>query len=307
MRKPPALRPGDRIAVVAPASPFARHEFDAGIAEIRALGFEPVFDETVFERTGYVAGPAETRARAFQRAWNDPAIAALVAARGGYGSAQILPRLDAAAIARIPKAFIGYSDNTSLLAWLTTRCGLVSFHGPMLERRLARGAAGYDRDTFERCLCRTEPVGEIAHPQLETVKTGEAGGILVGGTLTQLTASLGTPFAFDPPAGSVFFLEEVGERPYRIDRMLTQLRLSGLMARASAVVFGELPNCDEPSGNPAARAAIADVLADFPGPILYGLPSGHTSGATLTLPFGVRSRVIGGSRPVLVIEEAAVA
>jgi len=139
------------------------------------------------------------------------------------------------------------------------------------------------------------------------VKTGEAGGILVGGTLTQLTASLGTPFAFDPPAGSVFFLEEVGERPYRIDRMLTQLRLSGLMARASAVVFGELPNCDEPSGNPAARAAIADVLADFPGPILYGLPSGHTSGATLTLPFGVRSRVIGGSRPVLVIEEAAVA
>ena len=139
------------------------------------------------------------------------------------------------------------------------------------------------------------------------MKAGEAAGILVGGTLTQLTASLGTPYAFDPPAGSVFFLDEVGERPYRIDRMLTQLRLSGLLARASAVVFGELPNCDEPGGNPAARAAVGDVLADFPGPILYGLPSGHTTGATLTLPFGVRTRVVGGGRPMLVIDEAAVA
>ncbi|HEX2456411.1 MAG TPA: LD-carboxypeptidase [Vicinamibacterales bacterium] len=306
MRKPPALRPGDRIAVVAPASPFARDEFDAGIAEIRRLGFEPVFDESVFERTGYVAGSPEIRARAWQRAWDDPSIAALVAARGGYGSAQLLPRLDAAAVSRTSKAFIGYSDNTSILAWLTTRCALVSFHGPMLERRLAKGASGYDRDTFERCLCRTEPVGEISHPQLESLKPGEAAGMLVGGTLTQLTASLGTPYAFDPPAGSVFFFDEVGERPYRIDRMLTQLRLSGLLARASAIVFGELPNCDEPGGSPAARAAVRDVLTDFPGPILYGLPSGHTTGATLTLPFGVRSRVVSGPRPVLVIEEAAV-
>jgi muramoyltetrapeptide carboxypeptidase len=306
MRKPPALRPGDRIAVVAPASPFARDEFDAGIAEIRRLGFEPVFDESVFERTGYVAGSPEIRARAWQRAWDDPSIAALVAARGGYGSAQLLPRLNAAAVSRTSKAFIGYSDNTSILAWLTTRCALVSFHGPMLERRLAKGASGYDRDTFERCLCRTEPVGEISHPQLESLKPGEAAGMLVGGTLTQLTASLGTPYAFDPPAGSVFFFDEVGERPYRIDRMLTQLRLSGLLARASAIVFGELPNCDEPGGSPAARAAVRDVLTDFPGPILYGLPSGHTTGATLTLPFGVRSRVVSGPRPMLVIEEAAV-
>ena len=307
MRKPPALRPGDRIAVVAPASPFARHEFDAGIAEIRALGFEPVFEESVFERTGYVAGSAATRARAWQRAWDDPSIAALVAARGGYGSVQILPLLDAAAVSRTAKAFIGYSDNTSILAWLTTRCGLVSFHGPMLERRLAKGMAGYDRDTFQRCLCRTEPVGEIEHAQLESLKAGEADGMLLGGTLTQLTASLGTPYAFDPPPGSVFFFDEVGERPYRIDRMLTQLRLSGLLARASAIVFGELPNCDEPGGSPAAKAAIRDVLGDFSGPILYGLPSGHTTGATLTLPFGVHSRVVGGRKPMLVIDEAAVA
>ena len=130
--------------------------------------------------------------------------------------------------------------------------------------------------------------------------------MLIGGTLTQLVASLGTPYAFDPPPGHVLFLDEVGERPFRIDRMLTQLRLSGILARASALVFGELPRCDEPGGNPAIRSIVADLVADFPGPVLFGLPSGHTTGPTLTLPFGVRARVVAGLRPILVIEEAAV-
>jgi muramoyltetrapeptide carboxypeptidase len=306
MRKPSALRRGDRLAVVAPASPFARAEFDAGIEELRGLGFEPVYDESVFDRHGYVAGSAETRARAFMRAWSDSSIKGLVAARGGYGSVQILPLLEMAAIDRNPKAFIGYSDNTSVLTWLTLAVGLVSFHGPMIEGRLAKGAAGYDRDTFDRCLCRPDAIGEIAHPQLEVLKAGEAEGMLIGGTMTQLTASLGTPYAFDPPQGCVLFLEEVGERPYRIDRMLTQLRRSARLARASAIVFGELPKCDEPGGDPAVKAVLAEFTRDFPGPVLFGLPSGHTSGATLTLPFGVRARVVATSTPRLVIDEAAV-
>ena len=118
MRKPRALRPGDRVAVVAPASPFKREEFDAGIAEIRALGFEPVYEDSVFARQGYVAGAPDVRAAAFLRAWEDPAVAALVAARGGYGSVQVLPLLDRSTVGRHAKAFIGYSDNTSILAGL---------------------------------------------------------------------------------------------------------------------------------------------------------------------------------------------
>jgi muramoyltetrapeptide carboxypeptidase len=307
MRKPRALRPGDRLAVVAPASPFARDEFDAGIEEIRSLGFEPVFDNSVFERQAYVAGPADVRADAWLRAWRDPSVAALIAARGGYGSVQILPMLAGAGVCGGPvKAFIGYSDNTSILSWLTSSCGMVSFHGPMIEGRLAKGEAGYDRATFRRCLMQSEPMGEVTHPQLEGLQAGEAEGILVGGTLTQLLASLGTPFAFDPPRGCVLFLDEVGERPYRLDRMLTQLRLSGLLARTSAVVFGELPGCDEPGGSLAGRTVVRQILADFSGPILFGLPSGHTSGATLTLPFGVRARVNGGRHPSLAILESAV-
>lgn len=307
MRKPRALRSGDRIAVVAPASAFNRQEFDAGVAELRALGYEPVYDESVFARAGYLAGDAGTRAAAFRRAWTDDNIAAVIAVRGGYGSVHVLPLLDAGEVRRTPKPFIGYSDNTSLLAWLTTRCGIVSFHGPMLEGRLAHGEAGYDRDTFLRVLTRAEAAGEITHPALETIRPGDAFGTLVGGTLTQLLASFRTPYEFDPPGAHVLFIDEVGERPYRLDRMLTQLRLSGWLAKASAVVFGELPRCDEPGDEAVtARAVVARVLQDFPGPVLFGLPSGHTAGACLTLPFGVRARVVAGARPALVIEEAAV-
>jgi muramoyltetrapeptide carboxypeptidase len=308
MLKPRALRPGDRLGIVAPASPFARESFDAGVAELRRLGYEPVYDDSVFARRRYTAGDAASRAGAFMRAWHDPSIAALIAVRGGYGSVQLLPLLDPADIRRTPKAFVGYSDNTSLLTWLTGQCGLAAFHGPMLEGRFAKGETAYDLDTLTRVLTRVEPAGRISHPQVEALHPGEAKGVLLGGTLTNLMASLGTPYAFDPPAGHILFIDEVAERPYRIDRMLTQLRLAGLLSRASAIVFGELPRCDEPAeGGPAIKAVVADLLADFRGPILFGLPSGHTNGACMTLPFGVQARVVAGADPALFVEEAAVA
>ncbi len=306
MRKPRALTPGDRLAIVAPASPFSREEFDSGLQEIRRLGFEPVYAESVFAKQRYVAGPAAVRAAAIHAAWRDPSIAGLIGVRGGYGSAQVLPLLDREEARRACKPFIGYSDLTSVLTFLTLGCDLVAFHGPMLARRLGRGADGYDEDSFVRTLCRREPAGELAPPGLEAIRSGEASGPLLGGTLTQLLASLGTPFAFAPPAGYVLFLDEVGERPYRLDRMVTQLTQTGLLARASAVVIGELPKCDEPSGDPTARAVMAHLFADFPGPVLIGFPSGHTVGPAMTLPFGVACRVIGGAQPRLVIEESAV-
>lgn len=306
LRKPRALQPGDRIAVVAPASPFDQAEFEAGIAELRQLGFEPVHDDRVFERRAYVAGPPEVRASAWRDAWADDTVSALIAVRGGYGSVQLLPLLGGLAVSNTPKIFMGYSDTTSLLIWLTLQQGIVSFHGPMLEGRFARGPLGYDRDTFSRVACQPLPAGAITHPSMEPLKHGEAVGMLIGGTLTQLLASLGTPYAFDPPQDHVLFIDEVAERPYRIDRMITQLRLSGILARASALVFGELPRCDEPGGDPAIRSVIADLVADFPGPVLFGLPSGHTTGATLTLPFGVAARVVTNPSPALIIEEAAV-
>ena len=306
MRLPPALRPGDRIAVVAPASPFDREAFDRGVAELRSLGFEPVYDESVFARMRYVAGPAHDRAEALHRAWRDPSIAGLVAVRGGYGSVQLLPLLDPAIAAASPKVLLGYSDITTLQVWLTGRAGVAAFHGPMIEGRLSRGAEGYDRDTLLRVVSSPAPAGPLTAPALETFQAGEASGPLFGGTLTQLAASLGTPWAFQPPAGHVLFLEDVAERPYRIDRLLTQLRHAGVLGRASAVVLGTFPRCDEAGGSPTIRDVLRDLLADFAGPVVFGLPAGHVDGPALTLPLGVRVTVVGGSTPEVIIEEGAV-
>jgi muramoyltetrapeptide carboxypeptidase len=304
MLKPRALRPGDRIAVVSPASPFARDEFDRGVEELRRLGFEPYWKESVFDRDLMMSGTPATRAAAFLEAWSDPTTAALIAVRGGYGSVHVLPLLPAEELRRSPKAFIGYSDNTSIHTWLTIGCGIVSFHGPMLDRRLSKGEHGYDRESFQSAL--TGPLGEVSPDGLQTLIGGEAEGRVFGGTIAQILASLGTPYAFDPPAGCVLFLEDVNERPYKLDRMLMQLRLSGTLRRAGAVVFGEMRGCDEPGGTITARDVINRALTGFGGPVVFGFPSGHTTGPSWTLPLGVRARVIASERPRLVFEESAV-
>ncbi|MBI4887113.1 MAG: LD-carboxypeptidase [Acidobacteria bacterium] len=305
MIKPRAVRPGDRIAVVSPASPFHREELDLGIAELRRLGYEPVYDDSIFERAMFTSGPASIRAAAFMRAWKDPDVAALMAVRGGYGSVQLLPAFDAWPPEQAPKLFIGYSDNTSLLSWLTCQRGVTALHGPMLDRRLARGPDGYDRRSLVGLL-QGEGAGlDFAPDGLVTIRRGEAAGLLFGGTLTQLVGSLGTPFAFDPPDDCVLFLEDVNERPYRIDRMLTQLGQSGIPARARALVFGEMRGCEGKEG-----ATVLDVIrewtAGFAGPVLLGFPSGHTTGPCWTLPLGVRVRVRTSPRASLVVEESPV-
>lgn len=305
MRKPPALKPGDRIAIVAPASPFARDEFDRGVAELKRLGFLPVFDEDVFAReSGYLAGTAEARARSFMTHWCDSTVSALLAARGGFGSVHLLPLLDRGRIVARPKLFIGYSDNTSLLSWLTCQCGIAALHGPMVEGRLA-GGAGYDRRSFVELVSGGQGLA-LAPDGLTVLREGEVTGPLFGGTITQLVASLGTPFAFDPPDGCVLFLEDVNERPYRIDRMLTQLRLSGVLARARALVFGEMRGCDEPGGAATVIEVISRLTRVHAGPVIIGFPSGHTTGPTWTLPLGVNVRVSTQPRPTVLIEEAPV-
>jgi muramoyltetrapeptide carboxypeptidase len=306
LTKPRPLRSGDRVAIVAPASPCALDEFEAGVAEIRRLGFEPVWEPTVFDRDRYVAGAAETRAAAIRAALVDETVRAIVGVRGGYGSVQVLPWLDPADVRRARKPVVGYSDLTSLLTFVTGRCGVVAFHGPTVAGRLERGPAAYDEITLVRALTTVAPLGPLRAPGLEVFRSGEASGVLAGGNLTQLAASMGTPFAFDPPAGAVLFLEDVNERPYRLDRLWTQLRLAGIIGRASAIVFGEFPGCDEPGGDVRGTDTLARLVRAFPGPVLFGFPSGHTAGAAMTLPLGVRARVVTGAQPALVIEEAAV-
>jgi muramoyltetrapeptide carboxypeptidase len=303
--KPRALRPGDRIALVSPASPFSREEFDRGVAELRRLGYEPVYDGSVFERALFTSGPPQLRAAAFVRAWTDPSVAALIAVRGGYGSVQLLPELAGFAPQRHAKLFIAYSDNTSILSWLNCQCGVTAIHGPMIEGRLARGAEGYEGQSFTSLIQGQGAGLTLSPPQLTPIRDGEAAGVLYGGTLTSLVASLGTPYAFDPPDGCVLFLEDVSERPYRLHRMLTQLRLSGILGRAASVVFGEMRGCDEPGGRPTSRDVVASFFEDARMPVLSGFPSGHTTGPCWTLPLGVRVRV-STAPPAIVVEESPV-
>jgi muramoyltetrapeptide carboxypeptidase len=304
---PAALKRGDRLAVVSPSSPFAREEFDAGVAEIARLGYVPVYDDSIFAREGgYLSGSPELRAEAFMRYWADPAVAALIAVRGGFGSVHLLPLLDREHLAAHPKLFIGYSDNTSILSFLTCQCGMTALHGPMLDRRLSRGAPGYDESSFIALLQGGRGL-EMAPDGLLVLRDGDASGRLFGGTLTKLTSSLGTPYAFDPPPGCILFLEDVNERPYKLDRMLTQLALSGILSRATALVFGEMRGCDEPGDEVTARDVIQRLTRDFAGPIILGFPSGHTAGPCWTLPLGVRVRVATSPHPSLVVEESPVA
>ena len=220
VRKPRALKPGDQIAIVAPASPFSRDEFARGVAEIERLGFAPVFDDSVFAKeSGYLAGSPELRAASFTKHWTDPAVSALLAVRGGYGSVHLLPLLDRARMVEQPKLFIGYSDNTSLLSWLTCQCGITALHGPMIEGRLA-GGAGYDRAVVPRAARRRAAAGAGARMSHRASRWGSEGPAvrrhdhaacgLAGNSVRVRSARTGA-CSFSRMSTSV---------PYRIDRML---------------------------------------------------------------------------------------
>jgi muramoyltetrapeptide carboxypeptidase len=306
MLRPRALRPGDRVAIVSPASPFDRGEFDAGVAEIRRLGFEPSFDDRVFAREAMVSGPPELRARAFLDALRDPDVKAIVAVRGGYGSVEILPFLDAGELRDARKIICGYSDITSLLIYATCHAGLVSFHGPMVDRRLSRGAAGYDSRSFLAATTAAEPMGRLAPDGVSVLQEGTAAGMLIGGTLTQLAASLGTPYALRLDRPSILFIEDVGERPYKLRRLLMQLKLAGLFDHVTGIVLGAMIGCDESGGSPTACETVTAFFHDFSGPIVSGFPSGHGDAALWTLPFGVQATLTTQGGPSLIINEAAV-
>jgi muramoyltetrapeptide carboxypeptidase len=290
------------VALVAPASPFSREEFDRGVAELRRLGFDPVWDPGVFEKTGFVSGTPAHRAAELTSAFQRADVDAVIAVRGGYGSVHVLPLLDADVIRQARTTFVGYSDVTSLHMFLNHGIGVASLHGPMIDGRLAGGPAKYDVASFLAGLS-CEPIGELRTDGVDVLRAGEVAGPLYGGTMTQILASLATPYAFNPPAGYVLFLEEVGERPYRLDRLITQLRFSGLLAKAAAVVFGQMPRCDEPGDTVMARDTVRAALDGFPGPVLYGFPSGHTTTPMVSLALGVRTRVVTSGRPGLVVEE----
>ena len=310
------VRPGAKVAIIAPASPLkaesiADNVLERGVAELKRLGFVPVYDDRINEQRGYLAGSALIRASSVEDAIRDPEIDAIMALRGGFGSAHLLPLIDTGQWAKRRTALIGYSDITSLHVLLNCKAGLVTIHGPMIDRRLSSGPERYEPSSLLTSLL-DHPVGEVTAPEAEVLMPGDdAVGPVLGGTLSMLAASLGTPYAFDPPEGFILYLDEVSERPYRIDRMLTQLKFARVLARAKGIVMSGMNQCEEPSGaqdEPAkvsCRDVVRDVLTGFTGPVIYGVTSGHDAGEVASIPFGVRARVTASPAARFIIEEAA--
>ena len=286
--RPPALRRGDKVALVAPASSFSHEGFLAGCDRLRQMGYEPVYSQNIFERDIYFAGSVERRAHEFHEFWRREDIAALICVRGGYGSNYLLEKLDYGLIAAHPKILLGCSDVTSLLTAMHDRTGLIGFHGPMVAKDIADG-------TFDQLSWNNSLTGitewDVPANGVEVLRPGTARGKLYGGCLSMLVASLGTPFEIQTD-DAILFIEDIGEKPFRIDRMLSQLRLAGKLDGVRGFVFGEMLDCAPPKGETyTLQQVIMRVLAPFNMPVIYGLKSGHVSSGNITLPIGVQAEL----------------
>jgi muramoyltetrapeptide carboxypeptidase len=305
MQKAKALARGGTIGIIAPAGSVKEESLRKGSAELQRLGFQVYCPDSVLAEHYYFAGSHERRAAEVMRMFEDTSIDAIFCARGGYGCHHIIARLDADRIKANPKALVGYSDITLLLQFLENACQMICFHGPMVAREFALGEPAYARENLLDCLTRATPGQRITSPGLETLRAGCARGDLTGGCLSLLTAALGTPYEIRPE-GKILFLEDVNAKPYQVDRMLMHLKLSGKLENVQGIVFGEMLNCASSTDQTyGLQQIILDVLGDFGFPILYGLPSGHTSTGALTLPLGVRG-FLNADEKYLELEEAAV-
>jgi muramoyltetrapeptide carboxypeptidase len=286
--KPPALRQGDKIGLIAPASSFNREAFLRGCNRLRHMGYEPVYAENIFDRDIYFAGTAERRTHELLDYWRRDDIAAMICVRGGYGSNYLLEKLDYSLFAARPKILLGCSDVTSLLTAIHDRTGLVGFHGPMVAKDIADGT--FDLSSWKDALEGTAS-WSVPTTGVEVLRTGTASGRLYGGCLSMLVASLGTPFEIQTE-DCILFIEDIAERPYRIDRMLMQLRFAGKLDGVRGFVFGEMLDCGPPAGESyTLQQVIMRVLAPYNVPIVYGLKSGHVSSGNITLPIGVQAEL----------------
>ena len=289
--KPPAVAVGARIAVIAPASSADPQRITRGIESLRALGYDVVPGKYLYGRhRPYFSGSVEERLADLHDAFADSSIAAIICARGGYGSNYLLPGLNLGLIRRHPKPFFAYSDMTALQTWLLDQAGLAAFHGPMAAADFEKGD-GVHLPSFHASLSGGQ-VEAVPEQGIRILRKGRARGTIYGGCLSILTSVLGTPYAARTE-GKLLFLEDQGEKPYRIDRMLRQMILAGKFEGVRGFIFGEMPGCE--AGGVHAQsldAVILDVLRDFEVPIAIGLRSGHVSGGNVTLPLGIEAELI---------------
>ena len=295
--KPRCLMPGDTVGIVAPAGPFDMKKFMKGKAVLESMGFRTFFDEGIFQKHGFFAGSDVKRAEQVNRLFSDPAVQAVVCARGGYGSMRILPFLDFKIIQNNPKIFVGFSDISVLLFVLHTRCSLVTFHGPVVTT--LANTAEQSISAMLRVLTSNKHL-ELKPEKGIVIKPGVSSGFVAGGNLTTLCHLVGTPY---PPHfdGKILFLEDRGEAPYRIDRMLTQMKLAGCFEGIKGLFLGSFDACGTLDD---IFRIVQEVFRDVNIPILSGFEIGHAR-VNITIPIGLRA-TLDADRQILTFHEPAI-
>jgi muramoyltetrapeptide carboxypeptidase len=305
--KPRALRLGDTVGIVAPASNIKRELLEKGCEALRQLGYKPFYFDSILEQDLYFAGSAERRARELEEMFVREDVRAILCARGGYGANYLLPKLDPGKIVVHPKIFVGYSDITTLLTCFADSAGFVTFHGPMVTKDFAL-ADGVDLPAWEAAMTGLASWQVDTGPGsgVEGLVGGAAEGVLYGGCLSLLVAALGTPHDIQT-AGTILFMEDVNAKPYQVDRMLMQLKLAGKLNNVKGIVFGEMLDCVQAQDQGyTLQQVVLRIVGELGIPVAWGLRSGHVTRKNITLPIGVRASLsVKGSEVQLKILEAA--
>lgn len=313
--RPKTLKKGDLVGLITPATPVSNPDALKKVERtIEYFGLRARWGGNVGKKSGYFGNPVEGRIRDLHDMFRDPEVKAVLAISGGYGAPQLLDRIDYDLIKNNPKIFVGYSDITALHLAINKKTGLITFHGPNLLSQFTE----YTQKWFSRAIFDSTPLGEITNPPernplrplhpIRTIRPGIATGRLIGGNLTLISTTMGTPYEIDT-RGAILFLEDIGEEPYRIDRMLTQLRLAGKLDQAAGIVFGECVDCVPSEFRPfvAAGFSLGEVLDAILGqlkiPVVFGPVVGHTDDQQ-TLPLGVEVRLDATSGTINVLEPA---
>lgn len=313
--KPKALREGDTVGLITPST-FVSDPDRLALAErtLRYFGLKPKFGRNVKKKEGYVGGTVAERVADLHEMFRDPEVKGIFCIRGGFGAAHLLEAIDYGLIASHPKILLGYSDITALHLAIQRKTGMVTFHGPVVLSRFS----AYTQEHFRKAVFETKPLGTLTNPPdsdplrpahtMRTVRPGKARGALVGGNLTLISTTLGTPYEIDTK-GKIVFIEDVDEQPYSVDRMLTHLKLAGKLDQAAGIVFGECADCRPRDYKPSfdstfTTGEVVDrILGKLSVPVFTGLTIGHTDDQ-LTLPLGVMA-TLDADEKKLVVEEAA--
>jgi muramoyltetrapeptide carboxypeptidase len=317
MVKPRTLKPGDTVGLITPSSyVFDTWRIDLAAARLEAtLGVKCRLGKHVTSRHGYMAGTEKERLEDLHAMFADSSVAGVFCLEGGYGTERLLSGIDYELLRKNPKVFLGYSDITGLHLAITRKAGLVTFHGPVATGSMP----AWSLASLKKALFSAEPIGELANPPeddqnwpsfpLHTVSPGKARGVIAGGNLTLVSTTMGTPYEIETK-GKILFLEDTGEAPYRVDRMLTQLKLAGKLQEAAGIVWGTCTECTPAKSSFEVNLSMSDlldeILGDLGKPVLAGLVFGHTK-EKATIPIGVEADLDAGAKRVAILEAATVA